>query len=84
MSQETGYGYAVIYFPNEDLFSEVPTTWLTSCRTKCWWPNKLDAKPYMKRNEKPNKADWNLHDIRVEEYCSKYSVVYCIFYILFL
>ncbi|XP_031333474.1 uncharacterized protein LOC116163526 isoform X2 [Photinus pyralis] len=61
--------YAVIYFESEKLYSEVPVSWLTTDRQKCWWPKSVNAKPYMTRGDKPQE-NWILYNVRVEKYCS--------------
>ncbi|KAB0799806.1 hypothetical protein PPYR_07686 [Photinus pyralis] len=46
-----------------------PSVWLTTDKRQCWWPNSLNARPYMVKSEKPNEQ-WKLYDIEVEGYSS--------------
>nr|CAI5866941.1 unnamed protein product [Callosobruchus analis] len=67
--------FAVIFLPSENVYSEVPVSWLSDNGTKCWWPRTLHAFNFMRRGEEPDKDTWQLHEARVEMYC-------CMFYYL--
>ncbi|CAG9773410.1 unnamed protein product [Ceutorhynchus assimilis] len=62
--------FAVIYFPAENIYSEVPTSWLAPDRKHCWWPNSINAKPFMVRGELPDESVWVLHEVKLEAYAS--------------
>nr|CAI5830353.1 unnamed protein product [Callosobruchus analis] len=62
--------FAVIFLPSENVYSEVPVSWLSDNGTKCWWPRTLHAFNFMRRGEAPDKDTWQLHEARVEMYCS--------------
>lgn len=67
--------FAVVYFPTEKIYSEVPVSWLTLDKTQCWWPNSLNPRNRMIRGDKPNNPDddgttWILYDVKFETYAS--------------
>ncbi|CAG9763748.1 unnamed protein product [Ceutorhynchus assimilis] len=62
--------YAVIYFPAENIYSEIPTSWLTPDKEYCWWPNSINCKSFMTRDEPPDESTWARHRIKFEVYAS--------------
>lgn len=66
-----GEKFAVIYLPKEELYSEIPVSWLIQGRKKCRWPNTLNARSYMNRGDIPDET-WDIHEVQVEEYCCKF------------
>jgi len=64
--------FAVIYFPSENMYSEIPTSWLTPDKGHCWWPNSINARAYMVKNEPLDKSNWKVHKINFEGYACKY------------
>ncbi|XP_014477804.1 PREDICTED: uncharacterized protein LOC106746097 isoform X2 [Dinoponera quadriceps] len=61
--------YAVVQFPKEGTYSEIPTSWLTKDFTQCRWPTTKNVTFFLKKNNPP-KADWLLCDVKVECYCN--------------
>lgn len=66
------FPYAVVQFPNEGTYSEIPTSWLTKDSTKCRWPMTKNASFFVKKNNPPE-ADWLLFDVIVDSYCGKHA-----------
>ncbi|XP_071581114.1 uncharacterized protein [Temnothorax nylanderi] len=62
------FPYAVVQFPKEGTYSEIPTSWLTKDCTQCRWPTTKNATFFIKKNSPPE-ADWLLFDVKVECYC---------------
>lgn len=62
------FPYAVVQFPQEGTYSEIPTSWLTKDCTQCRWPTTKNATFFLKRNYPPEE-DWLLFDVKVECYC---------------
>ncbi|XP_071581153.1 uncharacterized protein [Temnothorax nylanderi] len=62
------FPYAVVQFPKEGTYSEIPTSWLTKDCTRCRWPTTKNATFFIKKNSPPE-ADWLLFDVKVECYC---------------
>ncbi|XP_046468077.1 uncharacterized protein [Neodiprion pinetum] len=70
--------YAVVTFLDEDDFSdgddditsEVPSTWLTATKTECWWPKTADVKSYITKRKPPVKDSrkWILCHVKFEGY----------------
>lgn len=73
----SGKKFAVVYFQNEDCYSEVPVSWLTSDQKQCWWPNCFKPKSRMVRGDIPNNDDeaWVLYDVRFETYACEYLLI---------
>lgn len=73
--------YAVVTFLDEadssdeddDITSEVPSTWLTADKTKGWWPKTADVKPYITKQKPPveDSRKWTLCNIQFEGYYGK-------------
>jgi len=70
--------FAVVTFPKEndehETVSEVPSSWLSSNLTKCWWPSVKNANPYIIKQIPPVTNDpkkWSLYPIIFHRYCGK-------------
>ncbi|KAI4455158.1 hypothetical protein MML48_9g00000572 [Holotrichia oblita] len=62
--------YAVVYFPSDKTYSEIPVNWIQS-DSLCWWPNSTKkAYNLMARNVLPDVDTWNKYDIRIESFCT--------------
>ncbi|CAL1671795.1 unnamed protein product [Lasius platythorax] len=68
--------FAVVTFPKEndehETVSEVPSSWLSSNLTKCWWPLVKNANPYITKQIPPVTNDpkkWSLYPIIFHRYC---------------
>lgn len=66
------YPYAVVQFPQEGSYSEIPTSWLTKDTTQCRWPTTKNVTFFLKKNS-PLQEDWLLFDVKVECYCGKHA-----------
>lgn len=67
--------YAVVKFLIDSLYSEVPISWLTreDNNQLCYWPpRKINAKVLIANYTSPNVETWNLYEVEVIKYCSKY------------
>ncbi|XP_039313114.1 uncharacterized protein LOC105203730 isoform X5 [Solenopsis invicta] len=64
--------YAVVQFPKEGTYSEIPTSWLTNNFTQCRWPITKNPTIFIKKSSPPE-ADWLLYDIKVECYCETFE-----------
>lgn len=59
--------YAVVYFPTEDMYSEIPTSWLLNDEA-CYWPRSLNAHKLMQKGVEPDTKTWEVHQLRIEDY----------------
>lgn len=62
--------YAVVYFPKDDMYSEIPTEWLLGDKS-CWWPKSINAKKFIEKKCQPNPDSWDVHSIQIEGYSCK-------------
>ncbi|KAK4880190.1 hypothetical protein RN001_008336 [Aquatica leii] len=69
--KNTSKPYAVVLFSDENnMTSEIPTSWLCDANSKCRWPpNCKNPTLLMKKGIKPDKS-WGTFKVRVESYCS--------------
>lgn len=65
--------FAVAFFPEEEIYSELPVLWLTPTKNHCWWPNTMNVSHAMVRQDKPDFQKWKLCRIEIDSYCCKYS-----------
>lgn len=67
--------YAVVYFIDDDLTSEIPTNWLHKDENDymCWWPplNTKNTKSLIMKRAEPDIKTWMLLPIKVEKYYGK-------------
>lgn len=77
--------YAVVKFLVDNLYSEVPVSWLTLEDNKqlCLWPPRTtNAKLLIANYISPNVETWNLYEVDIIKYCSKYLLLtYRILYV---
>lgn len=64
--------FAVAFFPDEEIYSELPVLWLTPTKKHCWWPNSMNVSHAMARQDKPNCEKWKYYKIEIDSYCCKY------------
>lgn len=59
--------YAVVYFIQEGIFSEVPVRWLNAAQTECLWPpnNPKNITNLIKKKAVPE-SNWLSYDVKVE------------------
>lgn len=67
--------FAVVTFPSdgntkEEIVSEVPSLWLCSNLTKCWWPLVKNINTYIAKQTPPvtNDPKWSIHPIKFHGY----------------
>lgn len=46
---EMSFPYTVVQFPQEETYSEIPTSWLTKDYTQCRWPKTKNATYFIKK-----------------------------------
>jgi len=70
--------YAVVKFVDEvendnEVVSEVPSIWISSDRTQCWWPISKQIHTLMVTQAVPKTNDpkWSLHKVIFEKYYGK-------------
>ncbi|CAH0549748.1 unnamed protein product [Brassicogethes aeneus] len=67
--------FAVVKFLNndgdEELFSEVPSNWLTKNNSHCYWPPKHHTLYISKMF--PPQEDWDEYEVEVECFCETYA-----------
>nr|XP_034194208.1 uncharacterized protein LOC117610679 isoform X2 [Osmia lignaria]XP_034194210.1 uncharacterized protein LOC117610679 isoform X2 [Osmia lignaria] len=63
--------FAVVTFPSdgnneEEIVSEVPSLWLSSNLTECWWPSVKNINTFIVKQTPPvnNDPKWTLHPIK--------------------
>ncbi|XP_045483264.1 uncharacterized protein LOC123688683 isoform X2 [Harmonia axyridis] len=66
--------YAVVHFIEDDVFSEVPVSWLNFDNTECVWPpnNPKNVRNLIKMRAAP-KSDWPSHKVNLEGIYEKYE-----------
>lgn len=67
--------YAVVKFHVDNVYSEVPLSWLTLEGSKqlCFWPPRtINAKLLITNYTNPDIDTWDLYEVDVIKYCSKY------------
>ncbi|CAL1678269.1 unnamed protein product [Lasius platythorax] len=65
--------YAVVKFLLDNLYSEIPTSWLTRENNKqlCWWPPRTaNTKILIVNCASPNFDTWNKYEVDVIKYCT--------------
>lgn len=67
--------FAVVTFPNdgnndEEIVSEVPSLWLRSNLTECWWPSVKNINTFIVKQIPPIIDDpkWSLYPIKFHGY----------------
>lgn len=58
--------YAVVHFIQDDEYSEIPSSWLTKEKDRCWWPNVKNISQYVNRCIAPDPTTWGIYDVEVE------------------
>lgn len=71
--------YAVVIFTDNSSLefesaSEIPSCWLTSDQTQCWWPNTKNVGPHISKKSKPDKK-WQLHNITYVGFYGKFLII---------
>lgn len=67
--------YSVVKFLIDDLYSEIPTSWLILDGNKqmCWWPPRTaNAAVLISTYSSPNLETWNQYEVDVLKHCCKY------------
>lgn len=76
---EVAAKYAVVKFVIDNLYSEVPTSWLIQEENKqlCLWPPRTaNTKILIANDASPNLETWSEYEVEVIQYCSKYLYLY--------
>jgi hypothetical protein len=67
--------FAVVTFPNdgnseEEIVSEVPSVWLHSDLTQCWWPSVKNVNIFIVKQTPPVVDDpkWTLYPVQFHGY----------------
>ncbi|XP_039314174.1 uncharacterized protein LOC105204764 isoform X7 [Solenopsis invicta] len=67
----SNYNYAVVQFPADQTYSEIPITWLKEDDSQCWWPPRTSNCPQMIANcESPDYKTWATYKINVVKLCT--------------
>lgn len=66
--------FAVGYFPEEDIYSELPVNWLTPRKMHCWWPKAINVGQLIAKKENPNKKKWQICQVQIQSYCCKFTI----------
>ncbi|CAG9818133.1 unnamed protein product [Phaedon cochleariae] len=56
--------YAVVYFTKEDMYSEIPTSWLQN-NDAGYWPNSMNPCKLMQKGVEPDKENWEVHQLKI-------------------
>lgn len=62
--------YAVVYFTKEDIYSEIPTSWLLNDEAG-YWPTSINAWKLMQKGVEPDRENWEVHPLRIVRYSGK-------------
>lgn len=70
--------FAVVTFPSdgingEEIVSEVPSLWLSSNLTECWWPSVKNINTFIMKQISPitNDPKWSSYPIKFHGYYGK-------------
>lgn len=81
--------FALVTFPNdgnseEEIVSEVPSLWLRSNLTQCWWPSVKNINTFIIKQIPPVTDDpkWSLYPIRFHGYYGNKLIFYLRVYIV--
>lgn len=81
--------FALVTFPNdgnseEEIVSEVPSLWLRSNLTQCWWPSVKNINTFIVKQIPPVTDDpkWSLYPIRFHGYYGNKLIFYLRVYIV--
>ncbi|XP_039302556.1 bromodomain-containing protein DDB_G0270170-like isoform X3 [Solenopsis invicta] len=67
----SNYNYAVVQFPADQTYSEIPITWLKEDDSQCWWPPRTSNCLQMIANcESPDYKTWATYKINVVKLCT--------------
>lgn len=58
--------YAVVHFIKSNDYSEIPSSWLTKEKNKCWWPKVKNVSQYINHSVTPDPTTWEIYDVEVE------------------
>ncbi|XP_025266102.1 uncharacterized protein LOC112638486 [Camponotus floridanus] len=58
--------YAVVHFIKSNDYSEIPSSWLTEEKNKCWWPKVKNVSQYINYSVTPDPTTWEIYDVEVE------------------
>lgn len=67
--------FAVVYFMDDDLYSEVPKNWLFDQNNKCYWPPTRNVQSVITKKQKPE-DNWNFFNVKVHSFYGKIYVYF--------